>query len=301
MNGLISVNNIVTLPEKARISPLDRGFLFSDQVFEALVSFGHTILDISHHLQRLRDSAEEFDIKIPWSDEELKFELQHLVEQVNAPKINLRLVVTRGTGMGLNIPTAMTPNKIIYATPARLEDPKIYNTGIGLKRKRLPYVDRGAHPKTGNYLRSILGLRDAKAEGYDDVVWSNSEGELTEASTANIFLIGRIGDEVEICTPSISSGILEGITRATIIRLLTNAGIRVSQEIVFIDELPRFDEAFVCSTIRGLVPINRIDKHILHSCRPTAVFRKIESLFLTWIQSQLGQRVDWNTGSPLGD
>ena len=299
MDGLISFNNIISLPANATIPALDRGFLYSDQIFEVLVSFKHKILDLAPHLERLRNSADEFDIKIPWSNQELQFELQHLTEQIKSSKTNLRLVVTRGSGMGLQIPSEPKPNKIIYAFPAKIEDPDIYKSGIALKRKRLSFVDRGAHPKTSNYLRSIVGIRDAKIEGYDDIVWSNAEGEITEASTANIFLIGRLGDQVEICTPATNSGILAGITRSTIIRLLTNAGIRVTEGVVYAEELPRFDEAFVCSTVRGLVPVNRIDRHVLHSCRETSVFRKIESLFLTWIQAQLGHRIDWNTGNPV--
>lgn len=299
MNGLISINNLITLPENAQISALDRGFLFADQVFEVFVSFRNIILNTDLHLQRLRDSAEIHEIPIPWSNEELKFELQHLAEELNLPKINLRLVVTRGLGLGLQIPDEQKPNKIIYALPAKIEDTRIYRSGISLKRKRLPFVERGAQPKTGNYLHSITAIREARNAGFDEVLWSNAEGEITEAATANIFLIGRTGDRVAICTPSSNSGILEGITRANIIRLLTNAGINVTSETIFIDQLAKFDEAFLCSTVRGLVPVNRIDRHALHTCRPNSIFAKIESLYLTWVQTQLGYRVDWNTGNSI--
>jgi len=142
-------------------------------------------------------------------------------------------------------------------------------------------------------------MKQARENGYDDVLWYNSSEEITEASTANIFVIGREGDLVEIATPSTHCGILEGITRATIITLLTNAQIKVTERVIDRDELARFDEAFICSTIRGLIPVKKIDNHTLHTKRKNSVFNHIERLYLTWVESQLGYRIDWNTGKHL--
>ena len=77
-------------------------------------------------------------------------------------------------------------------------------------------------------------------------------------------------------------------------RLLTEAKIPVTEQVIYADELARFDEAFLCSTVRGLVPLNRIDQHRMSTPRASSVFRHIERLFLTWVESQLGFRVDWN-------
>ena len=83
------------------------------------------------------------------------------------------------------------------------------------------------------------------------------------------------------------------------IELMQNAGIPVQEQTIFVDELPRFDEAFVCSTVRGLVPVSAIDKHKLHTARSGSVFRHIERLYMTWVETQLGYRVDWATGQHL--
>jgi len=296
MAALISINGTVTSQEEAAIPAMDRGFLFGDNVFEVLVGFNGKLLDLTEHLDRLRLSADDLRIDIPWSNQELAFELESLAEQVNEPKIYIRLVITRGNGAGISIPDNITPNKIIYAFPAKIESPEVYQSGLSLKRKQLPYTERGAKAKTGNYLRSIVAVREAQSEGYNDIIWANSDSEFTEASTANIFFIGREGDLVEIATPSTQSGLLKGITKGKIQTLLTNAKIGNIERLIYVDELARFDEAFLCSTVRGLVPINKIGRHVLHTCRPNSVFRKIESLYLTWVQSQIGFRVDWNTG-----
>ena len=296
--GLIAVGGKITPPDEAKISVLDRGFLFGDNVFETLVAFHKTILDVEAHLDRLRSSADQLGMSIPWSNAELAFELSTLAEQVEGSKKMLRLVVTRGEGLGLAVSENMKPNRVAYCFPAALQPSRIYQEGLRLKRLGQAVTDRGAAAKTGNYLSSIVALKKAHENAYDDVLWTNVDGEVTEASTANIFFIGREGDQVSFITPPSRSGLLLGITRRTVIRLMENAKLPVHEEIVYQDELAKFDEAFVCSTVRGLVPVRQIDDHQLHTTRPNSVFQHINRLYDTWIETQLGYRVDWNSGLP---
>jgi branched-subunit amino acid aminotransferase/4-amino-4-deoxychorismate lyase len=215
---------------------------------------------------------------------------------VNAPKKSLRLVVTRGEGLGLKIKAGIVPNKVIYCLEAGVEPRATYEDGFALKRLLKMGATRGAAAKTSNYQQSILAVRRAESEAYDDILWTNAEGEITESSVANIFLIARQGDLVEIVTPPAASGILLGITRGTIIDLLRTASIPVHEQVVYADELARFDEAFLCSTVRGLVPVNRIDKQKMFTTRAASVYRHIERLFLTFTEAELGFRVDWASG-----
>lgn len=296
MNGLIAVNGVFKKPDQASIPALDRGFLFGDNVFETLCAFDQKILNINKHLSRLRRSAATLELDIPWSDEELEFELQTATEQFAAPKKSLRLVVTRGTGLGISPDETLTPNRVLIVLPAKPENLTTLEQGIKLEIKFLPYTEREATAKTGNYLRSILAVKKAQANGFDDVLWCNADREVAEASTANIFLLGRHGDLVEIATPAINTGVLAGITRMTLINLLNQAQIPVTERIIDRDEIPRFDEAFVCSTVRGLVPVQQINNHKLHTMRKNSVFRHILRLHQAWVTSQLGHRVDWNSG-----
>ncbi|MCX6110411.1 MAG: aminotransferase class IV [Proteobacteria bacterium] len=298
MAGFIAINGLVTTPEEARVPALDRGLLFGDGVFEVFVAFGTHILDVGRHLDRLRVSAEALDFTIPWSNAELEFELQHLVNQVAVPKSYVRLYVSRGNGLGMRPGQHLTPNKFVYCLPATIESPRLYTEGLRLKRMVKAETTRGAAPKTSNYLGSVLAIAKAQKEGFDEILWSNQDGEITEAATANIFFLSRIGDQVEFLTPPAQSGLLLGITRDTMIQLLRTAQIPVREHTIFVDELPRFDEAFLCSTVRGLVPVAAIDKHRMHSSRQNAVYRHIERLYFTWLETQVGHRVD-NWGQSL--
>lgn len=299
MNGLIVVNGEFKKPEEAMVPALDRGFLFGDNVFETICAFDQTILNINDHLHRLRRSAASIELEIPWSDEELAFELQTTTEQLPAGKKSLRLVVTRGTGLGLSTNEELKPNRVLIAMPAKQESEITINHGLKLESQNLPYTERKPSAKTGNYLRSILAVKQAKTRGFDDVLWCNADQEIAEASTANIFLLGRDGDLVEVATPSLNTGILAGITRKTLINLLNTAKIPVTERIIDKDEIPRFDEAFVCSTVRGLIPVQQINHHRLHTMRTHSVFRHILRLHQAWVTSQLGHPVDWNTGNKL--
>lgn len=298
MTGLISVNGKITSPDAAMVPAMDRGFLMADDVFEVIVGFGDKLLDVDRHLARLRRSADAVEIPVPWSDAELAFELDALAGQVEAAKKYLRLTVTRGVGMGVKPPKDPKPNKVVYCFPAVEEPLATYQQGLALKRTTKAGASRGAAAKTGNYLQGVLALAQAEREGFQDILWTNAEGEVLEAATANVFFLAREGDNVEFVTPPGASGILLGVTRETIMTLLRNAKIPVREQQIFADELARFDEAFVCSTVRGLVPVSRIDRHHLHTARPNATFRHVERLFLTWVETQLGQRVDFRTGKP---
>lgn len=296
MVGLISVNGVIYPPEKAQLPALDRGFLFGDAVFETFVAFHGKILDMDRHLVRLRESADALGMTIPWQDAELAFELGTLAEELGVPKLSLRLVVTRGNGLGLRVPKDAKPNRVIYCFKTNEEPAATYKEGYALKRVAKGVTERGAAPKTASYLQSVIAVQRAEAQGFHDILWTNADNEITEASTANVFFMARDGDNFELITPPAMSGILLGITRATLIRLMKAAGIPVREQIVYADELARFDECFVCSTVRGLVPIAKIDSHRLHTAREGSVFRHLERLYLTWVETELGFRVDWNSG-----
>jgi branched-chain amino acid aminotransferase len=278
-HGIVSINGVLSPAAEAKISVFDRGFLFGDDIFEVFVAFNQQIFALEPHLARLRRSAAQIHLSLPWSDAELAAELRAVVAKLPIEKIYLRLMITRGQGLGLEVREELSPNKIIMALPAAVFPEHHYREGIALKIAPRESTSRGAQAKTGNYLASIIAMQEARTDNFDDILWCNDEGEFTEASTANIFFIARQGSEVEIVTPHLASGLLEGITRNYVMEMLQNSGYAVREDIVTQDELARFDEAFICSTMRGVMPVRRIDGHLLHSRRPRSVFTRIEADF----------------------
>lgn len=297
---VVRVDDRVTVGPEAMMPVSDRGFLYGDSVFETLVAFGPRILDFDEHIERLHQSAAELYMDVPWPSQQLKFEIEELLGMVKCPKSAVRLIVTRGDGVGLAAGGACNMRRVIICRPADPIPPRFLSEGIGLKRKALPYTIRGAAAKTSSYGRSIAALSEVQKAGFDDVLWSNSEGEITEASTANIFFVGREGDAGEIVTPPANSGLLLGITRNRVMEIIKKTGAEFREAVVYADEIPRFDEAFLCSTVRGLIPVSRIDNHRLHSARATSLFKALEGAFLrtTWERSGV-TKVDWGSGGPV--
>ncbi len=302
MKGFVAVDGQIAPLEAASLPVTDRGFLLGDSVFEVMARVAGKTLDSAAHLARLRDSATKIELEIPWSDEEFFFEIEALAGLLGEPgKQLVRIVVTRGDGLGVApLEQSTRPRRITMVQNAKLS-PTSAQEGVKLKRKALGSTFRGPLGKaSANYHRTTPALIQVYREGFDDLLWVNSEGEITESSSSNVFCISRQGDLVEIATPPESSGLLPGVTRRRVIELLTRAKIPVTERVIFSDELASFDEMFLTSSVRGLVPVKRVDQHQMPTTRPSAVFWHIRRLFDAWVAHETGQRIDWETGLPVG-
>ncbi|RZA15981.1 MAG: hypothetical protein EOP10_25410, partial [Proteobacteria bacterium] len=244
MSSYVIINGQIHPEVEAAMPALDRGFLYGDCIYEILAAKDGVLIDFDKHMERLRASAQIHEISVPWSDEIVRFDMEHLLSRHPAPYHSLRLVVSRGIGGPLVPTTPMKAQRYLYATP--MEFP-VYSPdfgGVKLKTRRHPAHQKDDVAKTNNYLTTISSSLQATREGFDDVLWLSSEGELLEAGSSNVFFLSRQGDLVEIATPPVSAGVLPGITRARVIELLTMAQIPVTERTITIEELPRFDEAF---------------------------------------------------------
>lgn len=129
---------------------------------------------------------------------------------------------------------------------------------VAASLRRNPIESLSPAWKTGNYLNNILGLREARSRGADDVVMLNLRGEVTEAATSNIVFI-RAGEAI---TPPLNAGILEGITRGLLLRRVAPAaGVKAREAIVRPEDLAAMDECFLLSSTKDVTPVGFIDQH----------------------------------------
>jgi branched-chain amino acid aminotransferase len=136
--------------------------------------------------------------------------------------------------------------------------------------------------KTGNYLNNVLGLREARAAGADEVLMLNLRGEFTEASTSNLgFISGGT-----VYTPVLEVGILAGITRALVVqRIAAAAGLRVVETVLRPADLARMEEVFLMSTTRDITPVASIDEARFAVGESTATLR-LKAAFLDHARDQ---------------
>lgn len=265
----VFINGKLYDKQDAKISVWDHGFLYGDGVFEGIRVYNNAIFKLDEHLKRLYDSAKVIELKIPYSFEELK---NHLI---NTVKINLeeekienayiRLVVSRGEGdLGLDPRKCKEPSVIIIVDKIQLYPKEFYEKGLRLiiSSYRRPSADiLSPRIKSLNYLNNILAKIEANNSNAQEAIMLNQQGYITECTADNIFIVK---DEV-IKTPPPFVGILEGITRQSVLEMCQELGIKSEEVIIDVKDLLTADEVFITGTGAEIVPIrqiNNIDFHI---------------------------------------
>jgi branched-chain amino acid aminotransferase len=275
-------------PEHATISVFDRGFLYGDSVYETLRTAGEGVFELEPHLQRLRRSATGIAFELPFTDADIADAIAQTLAAAKNAKSRVRVIVTRGTGpIALDTRVAESPVLVVLVTPLEEVDPAVRMQGISaIVVDRQDFFRQGLIGlKTGNYLGNILALHQAHDQGADDAILCNAEGQVAEGSTSNLFLVvdGRVH------TPSLASGLLAGITRDLVIRLLdTRLGLQVAERAVLVDELTRADEMFLTSSIRGVMPVTKLDGVAVGDGTAGPVTRRVIDVYEAFLSEQGG-------------
>lgn len=274
----VSVNGVITSPEAARVPAMDHGFLYGDSVYEVIRSFEGRPVAMDEHLSRLRASAAQIYMRIPWSDDEVRAHARAAVAATELPDQYVRIVVTRGPGPMSLLPDGCDrPTLAVYVLPLVVPDAAAREQGIRVSvPARIRNDTRALAPsaKTGNYLNNLLALVEAKRAGGADAVMVGADGHVTEATTANVFWVkGGL-----VSTPSLASGILSGITRSLLLPAMRAAGHDVREGQFPLADLLGADEVFLTGTVRGVMPVVAIDEHRVGDGRPGRLTREFVEL-----------------------
>lgn len=264
MGLLTNLNGVIS--ETAEVSILDRGFLYGDSIYEVTRTFQGRLFGLQEHLDRLRQSADYLYLEIPWSDSQMRAEIERTLQQASWQESYVRLVVSRGTEATISLqPGAnLKPNLLIVISEISPE-PTLSETGlhltIGARRRNDP---RALSPaaKTGNYLNNILALLEAQHQGADDALMLNTQGQITEATTSNFWIV-KAG---VVYTPPAEVGILKGITRQFLLQILAEHNIPHQERELLPTDLDGIEEAFLSSSVRLIMPVNHIDRQPLPHC-----------------------------------
>lgn len=241
--------------ESACVPVTDHGFLFGDSIFETLLAREMRPAFAARHLARLRRSAARSRLAVPWSDREILDACGATLREAREDDAAVRIVVTRGSGPLAPDPTRCVQPRlliIVRSRPALAEEAR---EGVALSVVRGVTSAPGAHGKTGNYLASVLALAEAREKGAFEAVLLNAESRVTECATSNLFA-ARAGTVV---TPPAEEGLLEGIVRGLVLECCADAGIPVRVAPMAEAELLACDEAFITSTLKGVLAVRRVE------------------------------------------
>jgi len=278
---VININGEFFSEETAKISIFDRGFLYGDSVYEATRTFNKIPFRLNLHLDRLFESAQKIDLIPTFTKEEISSEIKKTIEFSSYANSTLRIILTRGTNSDLGLdPALASKNNLVIITKAITENPTWWlERGISAVFYQKNSSERGSLPKTGNYQENMLAFKKAQLLGADDAIMLNSDGHLCEGTTSNLWIFKNN----ELLTPSLTLGLLDGLTRKAIFEVCSLHKIPCKEAILTQSDLQNADEAFITSTTRNLVPLTKIEGSTIGSGRPGPKTLHLLKLYLDYV------------------
>jgi len=260
---IFSLNGELVTEREARISPLDRGFIYGDGIYETVLIRHGQPYRLPSHLERLRSSAAIVRIDLPLDEAALGAEIRRVTEANGLEDAALRINVSRGVGdWRLSTNGATRPTVLLSLFPVPGYPPDTYGRGWDVVISR-EFVTMDpvlpALAKTTNRLSLILAKREAEERRAKEAILLNLQGFLTEATSSHLFFVR----EGLACTPSLDSGILEGVTRAAVIEHLRADGHEPREALYRPEALLEAEEAFLTFTTAGVVPIHAVDGSVI--------------------------------------
>ena len=259
------------------------------------------IFRLREHIERLLESCHIATIDVPYTRDQL---MNACVETLRANKMAeayLRPIAFIGSGGGFGLGSLDNPTRVAivaYEWGAYLGDEGLKN---GIRAKISSFTRGGLNSVMskgkicGQYVNSVMAKREAMKSGYEEAILLDGHGHIAEASGENLFMVRR----GVLKTPPLSSSILEGITRDTVITLAKEHGLTVQETNLGRDELYVSDEVFLTGTAAEITPVREIDDRKIGSGTVGAVTKKIQAAFFETVKGKPGQEAsahaDWLT------
>jgi len=263
--SIVWINGRLEPAERAVLTVTDRGFQVGDGIFETLLVVGGRVLELPLHASRLRASAAVLAIPLP-DDLELCLG-QAIADLCRANRLDgsdtqvaVRVTVSRGAvdGRALLPPDDVRPNLVVQAWRVDPPPPELLSRGLRLaiSAVRRDPASPLATVKTTSRAEFVYAQLEAHRRGADDALFLTTDGQLAEATSASLFLVEGVG----LATPSLDCGILVSTTREWVISSGgPGLGLAVRQDHLTPDDLFVADEAFLASSVAGIVPITSVD------------------------------------------
>jgi len=238
--SIVYLNGDYMPMEEARISPMDRGFLFGDGIYEVVPSYDGKLVGFAPHMKRMQDGLDAIEIQLHVDHEAWHSITNQLTERNGGGNLGIYFHVSRGADSKL--PPAPIPQKDA-ATPYTVA------TAEDLRWKR-------CNIKSTALLGNVMHYQHGHSQGHNETLLYNQDGELTEAAACNLYVIKN----GIVATPLLDHQKLPGITRLMLLEILRkDGGIAVQERVVKVDELDSADEVWISSSSKEIAPVIEID------------------------------------------
>lgn len=266
--------------EEAKISPLDRGFLFGDGIYEVIPSYSGKMVGFQGHINRMNDGLKAIGIELDWSDAQWQVLCNTLSERNGAGPLGIYLHVSRGadTKRFHAFPKNVMPT--VFAMAFEIPVPKTPDlTTIGKGYALTSSEDlrwKRCQIKSTALLGNVLHFQEGYEAACQETLLFNNNNELTEASASNIFIV----KDGVIATPVQDNQILAGITRRLVIDILAKDGsLALEERIITLDEVNAADEIWITSSSKEIAPVTLLDGKAVGDGNVGPVWLKAATLY----------------------
>lgn len=270
-------NDQIVERDEVKIDIEDRGYQYGDGLYEVVRVYNGHLFMLEEHLNRLWDGAEKIRMTLPFTKDELAANLQKLVALEGIPEGKLYFQVTRGIDSPRNhaLPDPKKVTGVLTANITACERP-VKKMQEGITVAVVPDT-RWLHCdiKSLSLMGNILSLDEARRQGFDDAVLIRDD-KVTEASAANFWAV----KDGTVYTHPDGNLILPGITKRKILELARELNIPVKEEAIFEEELFTADECFVSGSVTEIVPVVKINEHIVGSGKPGEITQQLINAYI---------------------
>ncbi|MFT5313760.1 MAG: D-alanine transaminase [Paraglaciecola sp.] len=257
--SIVFLNGEYLPMQEAKISPMDRGFLFGDGIYEMVPSYGGKLVGFGPHIRRMQKGLAEIGIKLSMTQDDWRKVAVALIQKNDSGNLGLYLHVSRGADVKRfhAYPDDITPTVFAFAfeiAPPPIPDrTKVkafkVNSSEDLRWKR-------CHIKSTSLLGNVMHFQQGQDAGVHETILYNTQGELTEACACNVFVVKN---DVVI-TPPLDNQLLPGITRYMLLDILRKDGvIAVEERVIRMDEVRSADELWLTSSSKEIAPVIELD------------------------------------------
>jgi branched-chain amino acid aminotransferase len=279
VSNKIYINGKLFDKSEAKVSVYDHGLLYGDGVFEGLRIYNGKVFRLHEHLDRLYDSARHIYLEIPMPKADMLKAVESTVAANKKRNGYIRLVVTRGAGsLGLDPRKTTDPQVIVIVDDISMYPTELYENGMEIITAATIRNHRNAvNPriKSLNYLNNILAKLEAIRAGCMEALMLNHKGEICECTGDNVFLVKR----GTLKTPSVDAGILEGVTRNSILEIARGLEIPVQETVLTRHDIYTADECFLTGTAAEVIPAVKCDGRTIGNGKPGPITRQLRERF----------------------
>ncbi len=285
MSRIAYVNGRYLPHRHASVHIEDRSIQFADAVYEVIAARGGRLVDADMHLARLHRSLAALEIAAPMSDAALGTVMREVIRRNGVVEGFLYLQVSRGAApRDFAFPRHAKPGLVMTARRHRGPAARLIEEGVGVIT--LPDI-RWARPdiKSVSLLPNALGKQQAKAAGAFEAWQVDRDGNVTEGTSSNAWIVTSEGDLV---TRQADAGILNGVTRLGVIGLLRREGLRLVERPFSVAEAKAAREAFLTSTTNFVLPVVSIDGTPVGNGHPGSITRRLRQAYEAYVAAQAG-------------